>query len=179
MKGHQLLFSLGRVRTISWVLLAGVVCFTTAALAQDPLREEQYKSLKGLPEITVIIHQPNDSDGLPALIATLGLDPKALGDLMKVAFSKNVPSLRLSDKFQNDKPYLEISWFGNAAAMSLSMNLWRWTRIQDTNESVFATVWSAGTLFISPNRQRIRDKLDDFATAFAADYLRANPPRTP
>ena len=113
MKGHQVLFSIGRVRTISWVLIAGAVCFATAALAQDPLREEQYKSLKGLPQVTIIIHQPNGSDGLGTPIATLGLDPKALADVMRVAFSENVPSHRISDAFRDDKPYLEIGWYGN------------------------------------------------------------------
>jgi hypothetical protein len=161
------------VRTLPFVLIA-VVCFVTTASAQDSLRAEQFKALKGLPEITVIVHQPNDSDELPTLIARLGLDAKALGDVITVAFAKNVPSLRISDRFRNDRPYLEISWYGNATAMSVSLNLWRWTRIAETGESVFAVVWTQGTLFVGPNRQIIRDKLDDFATAFAADYLRAN-----
>ena len=58
--------------------------------------------------------------------------------------------------------------------LSLSLSLWRWTRIEETNESDFAAVWKEETLFLSPDRQTIRDKLDTFAIAFAADYLRAN-----
>ena len=90
------------MRTIPCVLFA-VVCIASSASAQDPLREEQFKALRGLPQVTVVIHQPNETADLPTVIATLGLDPKALGDMMKVAFSKNVPSLRLSDTFRNDK----------------------------------------------------------------------------
>jgi len=35
-------------------------------------------------------------------------------------------------------------------------------------------VWKEENLLVNPSRQRIRETLEDFATRFSADYLRAN-----
>jgi hypothetical protein len=43
---------------------------------------------------------------------------------------------------------------------------------------VFTKVWDQQALIGNPDRAAVRDQFEEFLTAFAADYLRANPKRT-
>jgi hypothetical protein len=162
----------GRVAQLTVAVFA--VCFARSAEAQNPLRAEQYKALKGLPEVSVVIHQPNSSDSTTRAITELGLEPKVVGSLTRIALAKAAPNMRLSDEFDNAKPYLEIGWYGNGSAVSLALNVWRWVTVSETGEKVFAVAWRDEALLINPVRSGVRDKLDDLLTALAADYLRAN-----
>lgn len=155
--------------------LAIFLTCAVAASAQDPLRSELFRSLRSLPEVTVLIQQPQSSAGVDNLIATLGLDARALGNAITVGLATRLPKLGVSQTFRDDKPFLEFSWYGNATALALSLNLWRWARLQDSSESVFAPMWTEQSLMIAPNRQAVRDKLDDLLNSFAAAYLRTNP----
>ncbi len=39
---------------------------------------------------------------------------------------------------------------------------------------MFAEVWRDESMMLNPNREAIRNTLDDFLTSFAADFIRAN-----
>ena len=160
-------------RTTICLIVGLFCCLVTTLSAQDPLRSEQYKALKALPEVVLLVHQPDPSNNL-SLVDALGLNSKDLSNVVTIRLSKDTPALRVPDTFRNDRPYLEIGWYGNSTALVLSLSVWRWARIEGVTEAVFSVVWKEENLLVTPSRQRIRDTLDDFATRFAADYLRAN-----
>lgn len=160
---------------INWSAIGGALCcalvWASAAVAQDTLRADQYKSLKGLSELTLVVHQPDKADA--AMVSTLGLDPKAVADLMTIAFARRAPKLHVGSQSRSDKPYLEVRWSGTAAALSLSLNLWRSTRIENANDRTFAIVWDRSALLMAPDQQTVRDSLDALVAAFVADSERA------
>lgn len=91
-------------------------CFVTSVSGQDPLRADQYKALKALPEIALLVHQPDPSNNA-SLIDSLGLGSKDLSNVVTIRLSKDIPGLRLPAVFKNDRPYLEIGWYGNSTAL--------------------------------------------------------------
>jgi hypothetical protein len=161
---------------VNWSAIGGALCcalvWSSTAVAQDTLRADQYKSLKGLSELTLVVHQPDNPDA--AFVSKLGLDRKALADLMTIAFARRAPKLHLGNESRSDKPYLEVRWSGTAAAVSLSLSLWRSTRLENATERAFAIVWDRASLLMAPDQQAMRDALDALVTAFVADYERAN-----
>lgn len=161
---------------VTWSAIARALCcvlvWSSTAVAQDTLRADQYKSLKGLSELTLLVHQPEKPDA--AFVSKLGLDPKALADLMTIAFARRAPKLHIGNETRSDKPYLEVSWAGTTTAVLVSISLWRSARLDSGNERTPAIVWDRRSLLLAPDQKAIRDSLDALVVAFAADYERAN-----
>ena len=68
---------------------------STVAYGEGWLTEDQYKSLKRLPQVSVLVNPPDDYT--PALTTTLDLGSKSLGDWLTVSLAKAIPALKLSD----------------------------------------------------------------------------------
>jgi hypothetical protein len=147
-------------------------CGSEPLLAQNPLTRNHYKALKNVKEVRFLLRVPDDSDRVRATKTALGLDASVLSDLVTVAFEKSGRKLLLSRGA--DKPYLVLGWVGDDDAMSLSLTLWRWVRVTATADDLFVPVWQKEMLVVGPDRQTIRDCIEQFATAFAADHIRAN-----
>jgi len=159
-------------RLLSSAIAAALLSAPSAAFAQNPLHDAQYKSLRGLSELTLLVTPPDKPD--TAVASTLGLDAKTIGDAMTIGFAMHASKLHVGNQTRADKPYLEVSWSGTAAAVSLSLSLWRLARVDDSNERTPVVVWERRRLLVAPTPEAIRSALDGFAAAFGADYERAS-----
>jgi hypothetical protein len=155
-------------------IVALALCLPVRLSAATPLENDRYKALKALREVVVLVAQP-DAASPPAtdVRSILGLDPKALSDFLTVRLTKAIPTLQL-DEPRNDRPLLLVGWSWDGGRIVLSLQLMRWVRGDDSNEHMFLAVWNQERALLSPTRELIRAALDDFATTFSGDYLRAS-----
>jgi hypothetical protein len=145
--------------------------FVASAAAQNAFRKSQYKSLTRIVEVRLLVGRSDEKEAV-ALASALGLDDKNIFNIVTIDLAKSAPKIKLVSK--EDIPNLVVDWYGNADGIVFSLSLWRWTTVYGTTQEIYTQVWHVERLMLNPNRQGVRDTLEDFLTEFAADAVRAN-----
>lgn len=149
---------------LAFALLATQVIFTEPCLGQDALAEHKIRGLKGLRTLAVVL-RPNT----PREIVTL----KEWGDMVELGLHRHLPDLKVSGA--TDAPaWLELSVVTTDAGGFLELSVYRWAKVVDSGEEIFAKVWwDSRAVFGGVSKKAMQESLDVLLTSFAADYLRA------
>lgn len=148
---------------LSVVVLA--VMTTSPCSGQQLVGDQGATALKGLRSVGLVFRL-DDS----AKTVTL---PEWV-DAIKVRLHRDLPSLVVADS-ATAWLELEVTTANSGAWVQLSVK--RWARLVDSGTDVFGPLWSHTRLGFGgkPNRTSLIEALDSLLTAFAGDYIRANP----
>jgi len=115
---------------------------------------------------------------------SIGLTSQSLSDMVLVGLKRDVPKLKIDDKPQVSSFYVQLTSveINNDIACHVAVSVTRFAMIAGDsgkqNYSVAVKVWDKGVLLTGPTSamaSRIRDRINDFVTAFAAQYYKDNP----
>lgn len=138
----------------------------------------------GLQRIDVLVEALGEAD------ENIGLTRESLRDQILVALKRDIPKLKIVGAFTGIGPvtsevHLQIKSFqtlkDSAVATFVALSLKRPALVigdDGTKYFVMATVWEKGTLLYATVDQmpsRIRDKISEGMTEFAAEYHKQNP----
>jgi hypothetical protein len=155
--------------------LAGVlICFLAA-----PESTKCQQELTGLQRIHIVI------ENLDKETADMGLNEKSLRDQILVALKRDIPKITIVDTLgASSFVYLQITSLLTAtkgAAACVVVSLERPVQIIRDDGSKYlsiAEVWKEGHIELGPvdhMPSRIRDRINEAMTAFAAEYYKQNP----
>lgn len=151
---------------VSWITLLSLTCVFTASQAQDVLRKDRITALKGLRELAVVFRPKAESEVLTS---------RELADLMTLGLKQKAPRLK-EIRHEKAQSWLELSYITYQQGGLVELSLYRWVRLVDTGESIFAKVWNDQRVVLGGfPREEFKDVLDTLLTSFGADYARANP----
>jgi len=114
---------------------------------------------------------------------SVGLTKQFLSDMVLVGLKRDVPKLKIDNESVSSFFYVQITTvtLNNGTACAIDVALERPAMIVGDNGKIFSTVakvWDKGSLLKGPTSgtaSRIRDFINDFVTAFAAQYYKDNP----
>src|SRR6266478_3083303 len=141
------------------------------------------QELKDLHQVSIVIEKLGDSE------KRVGLTEEALQSQTLVALKRDLPRLEVKE---DAIPFLYVNTIATrvhfesggdlGTALCLSIQLKRSVMVLNDDRRVIGgmvtTVWETGTLLVGSSENmasRVRDKINDLMTQFAAAYYRQNP----
>lgn len=152
-------------RLVIALMLMFIVTSNAPARAQDIHVAHRVRALKGLTKVALVMRPTMQPEIMPN---------KEIGDMLEVMLSRAAPELGRLPTTNVARDWLELALTSTDHGFAVELSLYRWTRVVDTGEQVFSTVWSDARYgFGASSKNAIRDSTDALVTAFAADYSRA------
>lgn len=135
--------------------------------AQDALADSRVAALRALQSVAIVVR--------PTIRKEILTVPEC-ADIIEIALAQKVPALDVSDSTDSEGvAWLEVMLMTSESGTVIELSVYRWVKVQDSGEVIFAPVWSKMTAHYGEGtRSKIEGILHGLTTSFAADYLRAN-----
>jgi hypothetical protein len=146
-------------------LMAILPLTASPASAQDFIRDNMFRGLKDLREVSIVVRPVIE-------LEVLGV--REWGDLLEVALARDIPSLRVSESTATPD-WLELGVTTAAGASVITLTVYRWATLTQTSDRVFVGVWQDRRVITGrPPRGMLEEELRRLVTRLAADYVRAH-----